>query len=145
MKLMLNLSCASQLCQCDLIKYTINIVLCLDTCKPIYFKLGVMLDTSNLYSLIPASVTLVFTQGHGATGKLELVQSFIEKPNEATQLFTMLDYAREMTVKYVFMSKMDRLSICFSSFLTYYKQIVVQEVINKSKWDHFFNALLSQG
>ena len=55
--------------------YIINIVLCRDTCEPICFKLGMVLDTTTLYSLIPVCMALMFTQGHGGTGKLELVQS----------------------------------------------------------------------
>ena len=38
--------------------------------------LGMMLDTTKLYSLIPARATLMFTQGHRVTENLELVQSF---------------------------------------------------------------------
>ena len=33
-------------------KYMFSIVLCGDTCEPIHFKLGMMLDTTKLYSLI---------------------------------------------------------------------------------------------
>ena len=46
------------------IKYMINIVKCQDTCESVCFKLGMMLDTTKLYSLIPVWMTLVFTQGH---------------------------------------------------------------------------------
>ena len=60
----------------DLMKYTFKIVMCPDTCEAICFKLGMMQNTTNLCSLIPLSMTLMFTQGHGFTGKLELVQSF---------------------------------------------------------------------
>ena len=53
-------------------KYRFNIVLCRDTYELICFKLGMMslqFDyTTKLYSLI-------FTQGHRVTGKLELAQS----------------------------------------------------------------------
>ena len=38
-----------------------------------------MLDMVNLYSLIPALMTLVSTLGHRFTEKLELVQSFWRK------------------------------------------------------------------
>ena len=48
-------------------------VLCLDTCEQICFKLGMMLDTTRLYSFIPAWMTLMFTQGHRFTRKLELL------------------------------------------------------------------------
>ena len=38
----------------DLImKYKFNLVMCKDTCEPICFKLGMMLNTTTFYSLIP--------------------------------------------------------------------------------------------
>ena len=60
-------------------KYTLNIVMCHYTWEWICFKLGMMLNTTKLYSLIPVWMTLMFTQGHMVTGKLELVQSFCFK------------------------------------------------------------------
>ena len=51
-------------------------MLFLEICGPICFKLGMMLDMTNLYSLIPVWMTSVFTQGHGVMGNLGLVQSF---------------------------------------------------------------------
>ena len=42
-----------ELCWRDYIKYTINIVLCRDTCEQICFKIGMMLVTTRLYSLVP--------------------------------------------------------------------------------------------
>ena len=36
----------------DFMKYSFNIVICEDTCQPICFKLGVMLNTTELYTLI---------------------------------------------------------------------------------------------
>ena len=53
-------------------KYTFDIVMCQDACQPLCFKLAMMLNTTKLYSLIPVSMALMFTQGHGITGKLEL-------------------------------------------------------------------------
>ena len=53
-----------------------SVVLCQDTCETICFKLGMMLEITTLYSLIPFCVTLVFTQGHRVTGKLEPVKRF---------------------------------------------------------------------
>ena len=38
----------------------------------------------------------------------------VEKLHEATQMFTMVDYFREMTVKKSYMANMDRLSSCSS-------------------------------
>ena len=64
---------------CDLMKYLFNIVMCQDTSEPTCFKLGMMLDTPKLNSLIPVWMTLMFTQGHRVTGKLELAQSICRK------------------------------------------------------------------
>ena len=57
LKLMLNLFCTSniqgrELCLCDFIKYIFNTGLRLDTFESIFFNLGMMLDTTKLYSLI---------------------------------------------------------------------------------------------
>ena len=49
-----------------------NIIMCQGTCKPIGFKLGMMLNTTKIYSLVPVLVTLMFSQNHMVTGKLEL-------------------------------------------------------------------------
>ena len=57
-------------------EYSFNIVMLQDACERICFKLGMMLNTSKLYSLSPVWMTLVFTQGHRITGKLERVQWF---------------------------------------------------------------------
>ena len=78
-----------ELCWCDFMKYVFNIVLCQDTCEPIHFKLGMMLKTTKLNSLIPVWMSFMFTEGHWVTGKLELVQSFCCKLQEATQMFIM--------------------------------------------------------
>ena len=51
-----------------------NIIMCQGNCEPVYFKLGMMLNTSKLYSLISFWMTLMFAQGH--RDKLELVHSF---------------------------------------------------------------------
>ena len=63
------------------------------------FQTCMRLDTCKLYSLIPVRMTLMFSQGHRVTGKVELVQSFCCELHEATQIFMMIDYVREMTVK----------------------------------------------
>ena len=47
-----------------------------DTCEPICFKFGLMLDTPKLYGMIPVKMTLTFSQGHRVMEKLKLVQSF---------------------------------------------------------------------
>ena len=53
--------------------------MCQDTCEPIWFKRGMMINTNKLYSMIPVWMMLMFTQGHRDTGKLEPVQSFCYK------------------------------------------------------------------
>ena len=60
----------------DSMKYAFIIVLCWDTREPICFKLRMMLNMTKLYSLSPVWMTLMFTQDHRVTGKLELVPSF---------------------------------------------------------------------
>ena len=70
----------------------INIVLCQDTCELISFKLGMALDRTKLYSVIPVWMTLMFTQGH--RGKLELCSHSVVKLHETTQMFVMVDYVR---------------------------------------------------
>ena len=57
-------------------KYTLYIIVCQGTCELICFKLGMMLKTTKLYSVIPGWMLLVFAQGHRISGKLEFVQSF---------------------------------------------------------------------
>ena len=57
-------------------KHIFNIAMRQDTCKSFCCKLGVMLNTTELYSLIPVQMTSVLTQGHRVTGKLDPVQSF---------------------------------------------------------------------
>ena len=44
-------------------------------------------------------MTLLFTQGHRVTGKLERVQLFSCKLHEATQMFVMVDCVSEIAVK----------------------------------------------
>ena len=56
--------------------YIFNIVLRLDTCGLICFRLGMVLNMTKFYSLIPVWMTLMFTQGYRVTGKQELVLSF---------------------------------------------------------------------
>ena len=59
----------------DFMKYRFDIVMLKDTCESVCFKLDVMLNTK-LNSLIPVSMTLMYTQGHRILRKLELVLSF---------------------------------------------------------------------
>ena len=100
-KLMVHLFCTKniqgrKLCWHDLMKYTFYIVMHQDTCVMICFKLGIMLNCTKLYSLILVWMTWMFAQGHRVTGSLELVQS---KLHEASPLFVIVDYVREMTMK----------------------------------------------
>ena len=67
-----------ELC-CD---FMLNIVLCQHTCQSICFKLGMMLNTMK-WTVIPDWMTLNFTQGHGITGRQELVQSFCCKVTQS--------------------------------------------------------------
>ena len=52
-----------ELCWHDSVKYTVNVVPCLDASNPIYFKLGMMLDRTKLQF----DSTLMFTEGHRDT------------------------------------------------------------------------------
>ena len=73
-------------------KYTIIIVMCQDPCEPFCFRSGMMLYTTTLCSLISVWLTLMFTQGHRVTGKLELCHS-LGKINFRD------GYIKEMTMK----------------------------------------------
>ena len=50
--------------------------MCQDTCETICFKFGMMLGISELYSLSPFWMTLMFTQGDRVSWKLKLLQLF---------------------------------------------------------------------
>ena len=73
---MLNLSCASdiqgrELYQCDFMKYAFDIVMCQDTFELLRFKLGKMLNTIKLYTLIFNLIDLDVhsrSQGYGKAG-----------------------------------------------------------------------------
>ena len=45
-------------------KHTFNIATCQDACEPICPSLGIMLNTTIVYSLISVGMTLMLTQGH---------------------------------------------------------------------------------
>ena len=57
-----------------------------------------MLNTTKLYNLTPVCMTLVFTQCHRVTEKLELLQSLRCKVALETQMFVMVGYGKK-TVK----------------------------------------------
>ena len=68
LKLMLNVFCTStiqgrELCWRDFMKYMCNIM-CQNNCETICFKLGMMVNTTKIYSLISLRMTLVFTEGY---------------------------------------------------------------------------------
>ena len=79
-KLLVNLICTSTIQEKILcwrfMKYMFNLVLCQDNYEWICFKLGMVLSTTELNSLIPVWMTFMFTQDHRVMGNLELVQSF---------------------------------------------------------------------
>ena len=104
LKLMLNLFCTitiqgRELCWCDFMKYMFNSVMCQDICEPICVILGMLLNTTKLYCLIPVWMTLMFTQGHRVRESWNLCSHCVVKLHEAAQLFMMVDYVRKMTVK----------------------------------------------
>ena len=75
----------------------INIVLCQDSWEPICFKLG--MNDLDVHSSL---------QGHKKADACAVI--LLNKLHEATQMFIVIDYVREMTVKKSFMVNMDRLS-----------------------------------
>ena len=81
-------------------KFTFNLVMCQDTCELICFKLGMVLNTAKLYSLILVWIDLMFTPGHRVTGKLELADTLLQKLHIATRnMLAVVDCNGEMTVK----------------------------------------------
>ena len=58
-----------------------------------------MLNRSKFYGLIPVLMTLMFSQGHRVTGKLNLCSHSVVKLHGATRVFVMVDYVKEMTMK----------------------------------------------
>ena len=60
-----------------------------------------MENTTKVQSLKPAQMALIFSQGHRAAKKLEILQSFCYKVSvhEAAITSAMVDYVREMTAK----------------------------------------------
>ena len=58
--------------------------------------------------------SLMFSQGHRVTAKQNLCCHSAEELHESTQLFMLVYYVKEMTVKKCCMKNIDRLSICSS-------------------------------
>ena len=70
-------------------------------------KFYMMLDTTNLFSLIPVWMTLMVTEGH------RKASHSVEKLLEATQMFMMADYVREVIVKKSCTVNADQLHLLF--------------------------------
>ena len=87
-----------ELCSHKFLKYMFDIVMCQDTCIQMCVKLGMILNSTKFYSLIPEWMTLMCTQGHRVTGKLELVQSFCGKDAWSNSNVCDVDYVIKMTV-----------------------------------------------
>ena len=60
--------------------------------------LGMMLNVTKLYSLIPPWMTLMFRQGHKVMRSKSLCSHTIVELYEATQMFMVVNHVREMTV-----------------------------------------------
>ena len=74
-------------------KYTSYIVVCQDICELICFKLGMMLNATQLYSLIPVLMTPV----HLGTQGYRVASHSVVKLHEIAQMYMMAEYVREMT------------------------------------------------
>ena len=127
-KLMLNWFCTSdiqgrELCWHDFMKCTFNIILCQDTCESICYKLGMRLNATKLYSLIPVWMTWIFTEGHRLTGKLELVKSFCCKVAWSnSNWWCLIMWGRWLWRSPVSMAHIDHLSVCISCLCMRAKQ-----------------------
>ena len=102
-----------ELSWCDFIKYTYIMVIWKDTCEPACFKLG-----STVW------VSLMFSQGHRVTGKVELVQSFwcrVAYTKQLKCLWWLIMWGRWLWRSPVTLANMDCWSIiCFSFFFLLY-------------------------
>ena len=76
-----------------------NVLVTLSYVRTICFRLGMFLSITKLYSLIPVWMTLMLAQGHRVMRKLKLVQSFVVKLHEATQMLWIIDSVREVIVE----------------------------------------------
>ena len=67
----------------------------------ISFKQGMILDTTELYNMIPVRMILTFTQDQKVTGKLELIlfNHSTLKWHDETQMLAMVDYVKETILK----------------------------------------------
>ena len=99
LKTMLNLYCTScnqdrEFYWSDYIKYTINIVLCLNTCEPICFKLCMMLHTTKLYSFVQFEWPWCSLKVTGSWGTENWSSHSVIKLCEAIEMFMVVDYVR---------------------------------------------------
>ena len=95
LKLMPNWFCirnnrGRELCWHDFVKYTINSVVCWDTCEPVCLKLGVMLDSTKLFSLNDLDIN-VHSRVTGSQESWSLCSHSVEKLREAAQMFMLVD------------------------------------------------------
>ena len=112
-------------------KYTLNIILWQDTCKPICFKLGMMLDMTRLCSII--SMTVMFTQGHRVPGNLELLQLFCCKVvwSNSNVCDGCLCKGKWQWISPVSISNMDRFSIYSSCYLLVSEFLISEFIISE--------------
>ena len=72
-------------------------IMCQDTSEPIYFKIGIMLNTAKLYSLNDLNVHSR-SQGYEKSRTCTVILC-VQKVYKATQMLAEADYVKEMTVK----------------------------------------------
>ena len=61
---------------CDFFKENVNLGLCSDIYRPIFFKLGTIIETTKFYILISVWMTLTFIQGHSCMRNQKLLCPF---------------------------------------------------------------------
>ena len=81
----------------DFMKYTFGVVMSQDTCDPIRCKLGMILNTTKLYSQFESSLNDhdVLHKVTGLRERYNLCSPSVVKLHEATKMFVMVDYGRE--------------------------------------------------
>ena len=71
----------------------------LDACEPISFKLGMVIEITKLYILIPVWMTSTFTQGHMIMTNLNLCDHSVVKWHDLVQSFAIVDNVRDDCTK----------------------------------------------
>ena len=71
-------------------------IMCQDTSEPIYFKIGIMLNTTKLYSLNDLNV---HSRSQGYEKSRTCTVILLQNVYEAPQMLAEVDYVKEMTVK----------------------------------------------